>query len=93
MGEHDGVQDLFFRDFVSAAFNHEDGVFRTGDDDIHVALFALGDGRVDDELAIDAADADTGNRPAKGIWDMHSDTDAPIIAAISGALSWSTQKS
>ena len=66
MGEHDGIQDLFFRDFVSAAFNHEDGVFRTGDDDVHIALFALGDGRVDDELAIDAADADTGNRAGKG---------------------------
>ena len=66
MGEHDGVQDLFFRDFVSAAFNHEDGVFCTGNDDIHVALFTLGDGRVDDELAIDAADADTGNRAGKG---------------------------
>ena len=66
VGEHDGIQDLFFRDFVSAAFNHEDGVFRTGDDDVHIALFALGDGRVDDELAIDAADADTGNRAGKG---------------------------
>ncbi len=66
MGDHDSVEDLFFRNFFSTAFNHEDGVFRTGNDDVHVALFALSDRRVDDEFTIYTADADTGNRAGKG---------------------------
>ena len=66
MSEHDGVKDVFFRNLLSAAFNHEDSVFRAGDDDIHVALFALSYGRVNDILPVYAAHADAGNRAGKG---------------------------
>ena len=46
-----------FGDFIRAAFDHEDGVFRAGDAQIKVGCLDFGVGRVDDELAVDASHA------------------------------------
>ena len=42
---------------LGSRLNHDDAVFVTDDHDVQRSLLALGVGRVDDELAIDAADA------------------------------------
>ena len=60
--EHDRFKDDFFRHFVRFRFHHHDGVFRSRDDDVDIALRFLVHGRVDDELAVDSADDDAADR-------------------------------
>src|SRR5262249_52087572 len=52
--------------FLRARFDHHDAVVRAGDDEVERAAAALGERRVDDELSIDLADADAGNRLLEG---------------------------
>ena len=56
------VDDLLLGHFLRARFDHHQAVVAAGDDEIELALFALLEGRVDDVLAVDQADADAGDR-------------------------------
>ena len=53
---------LFFGRFLRARFDHHDRVGAAGDDEVDLALLALGVGRVDDVAAVDEADAHAGDR-------------------------------
>ena len=63
VGDVERVEDLRLGDLVGAGLDHQDGLFGAGDDQVEVAA-ALGAvdqrllGRVDDEVAVDLADAD-----------------------------------
>ena len=56
-----------FGHLVGAGFDHHDAVLGAGDDQVEAALLALREGRVDDELAVDQADAHAGD----GLFDRH----------------------
>ena len=56
------LHHLLFGDFLRARFDHHDGVLAAGDDQVEAAALALLEGRIDDELAVDQADADAGDR-------------------------------
>ena len=58
MCEHDGVEHLFFGNFISSGFNHHDGFFRAGYSKRNVARFSLRQIRVDDQFSVNAADDD-----------------------------------
>jgi hypothetical protein len=60
--EEQRIDDDVLLHLVELALDHHDRVLARGDDDVHVGLLALGKGRVRDELAIDATDADAGER-------------------------------
>ncbi len=66
MGELDGGEDDFFGLFLGAGLDHDDSVLVADDHDVDGGGCALGIGGVDDELAIDAADADGANGGAEG---------------------------
>ena len=40
------LDDIVFRDLERAAFHHDDGIVRAGDDELHVAVLELLEGRV-----------------------------------------------
>ena len=56
------LHDFFFGDFLRAGFDHHEAVLAAGDDQIERALLPLLVGRIDDELAVDLADAHAGDR-------------------------------
>ncbi len=60
MGEHQGVDDDVFTELGRASFHHDDGVAADGHHEVEVRLGAVGEGRVDDQLALDATDANAG---------------------------------
>src|SRR5579872_1258426 len=49
VAELESVDDGFFGDFEGAGFDHDDGFFGAGDDDVKQALLLFGDGRISDE--------------------------------------------
>ena len=60
------LDDLLLGHFLRARLDHHQAVLAAGDDEIELALFALLEGRVDDVLAVDEADADAGDRLLEG---------------------------
>ncbi len=62
VGEHEAIDEIVLGRLGGAAFDHDDGVARTRDDQIDVALLELIDGRIDDELTVHATDADADDR-------------------------------
>ena len=56
------VEDLGLGHLVGAAFDHQDGLVGTGDDEIHVGGEELLLRRVDDEVALDLADPHRADR-------------------------------
>ena len=65
VGELDGGKDDFFSLFLGARLDHHDAVFVSDDHDVDGCGSALGIGGIDDELAIDAANADGANSRAE----------------------------
>ncbi len=61
-----GFDEVFFRKFVGSAFDHDDLVFAADVDVVEVAFLAFGVGGVDDELSVNAADADSAHGFGKG---------------------------
>ena len=55
------LDHLLFGDFLRAGFDHHDRVLAARDDQIEPAAAALLEGRVDQELAVDQADAHAGD--------------------------------
>ncbi len=53
-------------DFIRAALDHQQGVARPGHPQIEVGVLQILEGGVDDELALDAGDANRSDRSAKG---------------------------
>ena len=66
VAELDGVGDFIFFDLPAAELDHVDEMAGAGDDEIHLAVFELLDGGVQDELSLDAADADVGRGDDQG---------------------------
>ena len=60
------LDDGLLGNLGGARLDHHDGVLRAGDDQVEVALGGLGEGRVDDVLAINAADADAADGSVEG---------------------------
>ena len=61
VGHFERLDDLFFRDLLRARFDHHDAVLAAGDGQVEAAQLALGEGRIDDVLAVDQADAHAGD--------------------------------
>ena len=61
MAKFKSVDNRLFRDFQRAGFDHDDGLFRSGDDDVQQALLLLRNGGIGDELAIQQTYANAGN--------------------------------
>ena len=61
-GEVEGFVELRFGKFRGGTFDHDDLLTIADIDEVEVAVLAVGMGRVDDELAIDAADANSADR-------------------------------
>ena len=66
VAEAEGVGDGVFRNFEAAGFDHHNGFFTSGDDDIQQALFLLGRRGIGDELPLEQTHAHGGNRLGKG---------------------------
>jgi len=58
----DRIEHDIVRHFIGAGFDHADFFFRTSERDMHLALGALLFRGIDDDLAIDQADMDAGDR-------------------------------
>lgn len=65
MSKQDGIKHDLFGNFLGPSFNHENGLFGSGNSNVHFADRSLLKGRVDDEFSIHAANTDTGNRTFK----------------------------
>ncbi len=68
MGELDGVDDLLLRALLGAGLDHHNAVLGADDHDVEDAYEALSIGGVDDEAAIDQADANCADRTME--WDV-----------------------
>ena len=66
VAEHDGAEHVVFRKLLGFRFNHQDRSVRTGNNEVKLALRHLVYGRVENELAVDAADAGTADRAHEG---------------------------
>ena len=66
MREHQGVQHDLFRQLLGFGFDHHQGVLGAGDDEVELAVGHLVEGRVQDELAVDIADARGADRAHEG---------------------------
>ena len=62
MRRFERFDDLFLGHFLRARLDHDEAIFAAGDDEIELALLALLEGRIDDELAVDETDADARDR-------------------------------
>ncbi len=58
VGDVEGVEDLGLGDAFSAGFDHQDGLVGAGHDQVEVEQRVVFLGRVDDEVAVQHADAD-----------------------------------
>ena len=62
----EGIHHLCLGYIVRRCFDHDDSVLRAGHGQIQVAALYLLEGRVDDELTVDAPDADASDGGVKG---------------------------
>ena len=62
----DRLDDVLLAHLEGAALDHEDRVGRAGDDELHVAVLELLEGRVEHPVALHAADADAGDGAGEG---------------------------
>ena len=62
VAEQDGLGHDRLGQELGAGLDHHDRVTRAGDDEVELRVGQLAEGRVDDELAVDAADADGADR-------------------------------
>ncbi len=62
------VHEQVLADLLRFPFHHHDRIIRAGDDNLQFGLFHLRVGRVDDELAVDIADANVGD----GAFERHA---------------------
>ena len=61
------LDDLLFGHFLGARLDHDDGLFRAGDDQVELALVHAVHRRVDDQLIVKQSDSDGTDRSLK--WD------------------------
>jgi hypothetical protein len=66
LGEMEGLDEFLLGKFVGLALDHDDVGLVADVDEVEVAVFAFGVGRVDNELAIHAADAHGADGAGKG---------------------------
>ena len=66
VSELDGADNVIFRDFLRARLHHDDAIGSADDHDVELAGGALGVGGIDDEVALDEADADGADGAMEG---------------------------
>lgn len=66
MAEHDGAQHDVFVEFLGFGFNHQDGIARTGDDEVEDRLVHLVEMRVQNVFAVDVTNASAADRAHEG---------------------------
>ncbi len=71
VGDVEGFEEILLGDFAHLAFDHDDGVLLTGDDQIEIALFGLFHGRIDDELTVETGNAHFCGRSVVGSAGKH----------------------
>ncbi len=82
------LDELVLGQFLGLALDHDDLVVRADVHEVQVAELALGVGRVDDELAVDPADAHRADGAARtGMSDTHRAADAPLMQSMSESFS------
>ena len=90
VGEAEGADQLLLADLAGLALDHDDGVFRPGEDDVHPAGLEIGAGRVEDVPILDQADADGADADrerARRSW--LTAQEAPMRPRMSPSFSWS----
>jgi hypothetical protein len=60
VGEHERVNDHVLAELGRASFDHHDRVTTRGDEEVEVRVRAFRERGVENELAVDAADANAG---------------------------------
>ena len=83
VGDVERVEHLGLGDAVGAALDHQDRVLGAGDDQVHLEVLVLLLGRVDDEVAVELADADRADVLATGTGEIARAAEAPFIARMS----------
>ena len=66
MAEHDGVEHRLFGQHVGFGFNHENGAFRAGDDEVEARVLEFFRRGIENELVVDVAHAAGADRAAEG---------------------------
>ena len=69
--EHHALEHLVFAQFLDLGLDHHHRIAGGGDDQIHLGLLHLVEGRVEDVLAVDHADADAADRTHEGRAGQH----------------------
>ena len=87
MTEHHGAQHHVFGQFVCLRLDHQHRLLRAGDDQIELARFEFGRGRIEHILAVGIAHARSADRPLNGMPETASAAEAPIIAGMSESTS------
>ena len=62
VGQLEGLDQILLRDLVAAGLDHRDRLGRAADDEVERGLLQVGEGRIDRERTVDAADADRAHR-------------------------------
>ena len=65
VSDHQCVEHIVLRHFLCAGLDHDDLLLGAAHRDVHQASLTLLERRVEDDLAVDDADIDTGNRVVK----------------------------
>ena len=55
LGDTQSGDKIFFRQFISGTFNHDDLILRAGKYQIQLTMFTLGVGRIDNKLSVNTA--------------------------------------
>ena len=92
VAEQDGLGHDGLGQQVGAGLDHHDRVARAGDDQVELGVLELAERRVDDELAVDPADAHRATGPLNGISLIVRAADAAIVPTTSGRFSWSVER-
>jgi hypothetical protein len=89
--EHQRVDDDVLGNLLASALDHHDGVAAGGHDQIEFGTLALGEGRVDDKLAIHASHAHASERPGPRNVRQVQRGEAPVMASTSVGFSRSVE--
>ena len=80
VGDLEGLEHRLLVDLLGARLDHRDGLVGARDDEVELGLLALLQGRVDDELVPDQADADRAHRALEGQLREHQRGRGPVDA-------------
>ena len=65
VAEHHGAEHDFFRELIGFGFNHQNGTFRTGNNEVELGIFHLRKVRAQNIFVVNVADAGSSDRAVK----------------------------